>query len=105
MMSRETDQRPWGGYEVLLDEAAYKTKRIWVEPGKRLSLQFHRRRDEHWFVVAGRGLVTRSEETIAVTRGSVVDIPAGVAHRIENTGEETVVFIEIQTATISARMI
>ena len=49
------DHRPWGYYKVLEDEPDHKTKRIVVLPGKRLSLQRHRRRSEHWHVVSGQG--------------------------------------------------
>ncbi len=50
---RRDDQRPWGWYRVLEDEPDHKTKRIVVWPGKRLSLQRHQRRSEHWYVVSG----------------------------------------------------
>ena len=85
----EEDHRPWGYYQVLLDEPTYKVKRIVVLPGKRLSYQYHRRRAEHWFVVEGRGIVTRNDERM-------VDIPKRARHRIENDGLAPLAFIEIQ---------
>jgi mannose-6-phosphate isomerase len=93
----EFDQRPWGNYQVLADEPDHKVKRIVVYPGKRLSLQRHRQRAEHWYLVAGRGLVTRDREEFALTAGQAVDIPRGARHRLENPGPEKVVFIEVQT--------
>jgi mannose-6-phosphate isomerase len=93
----EFDQRPWGNYQVLADEPDHKVKRIVVYPGKRLSLQRHGQRAEHWYLVAGRGLVTREREEIALTAGQAVDIPRGARHRLENPGPEKVVFIEVQT--------
>jgi len=92
----ETDRRPWGGYEVLDDEATFKVKRMTVDPGQRLSYQRHRFRSEHWFVVAGTGLVTLEGATQEVAAGSAVDVAIGVAHRIQNTGGEQLVFIEVQ---------
>lgn len=92
----EQDTRPWGGYLVLDDADDHKVKRITVTPGKRLSYQTHRRRAEHWFVVRGTGAVTLDGVTIAVVTGTAVDIPIGAAHRIENTGAEDLVFIEVQ---------
>ena len=56
--SAETDQRPWGYYTVLADETDHKVKRIIVYPGQRLSLQKHKQRAEHWFVLSGEGIVT-----------------------------------------------
>jgi mannose-6-phosphate isomerase-like protein (cupin superfamily) len=93
----EFDQRPWGSYQVLADAPDHKVKRIVVYPGKRLSLQRHQRRAEHWYVIAGRGLVTRDRETISLNAGEAVDIPRGARHRIENPGPLEVVFIEVQT--------
>ena len=54
----EKDQRPWGYYTVLADEADHKVKRIVVYPGQRLSLQKHQQRAEHWFVLSGKNIVT-----------------------------------------------
>ena len=92
----ETSQRPWGHYVVLADEPDHKVKRITVSPGKRLSLQRHQRRLEHWYFIAGEGLVTLGDEQIAVAAGSAVDIPLQTIHRIANPGTELLVLIEIQ---------
>lgn len=93
----EHDERPWGSYTVLDDGAAdHKVKRLEVRPGRRLSLQRHARRAEHWFVVRGRALVTRDGETLALGPGQAVDIPLGAAHRVENVGEGDLVLIEVQ---------
>jgi mannose-6-phosphate isomerase len=90
-------ERPWGRYDVLADAAAYKVKTIVVHPGARLSYQRHSRRSEHWFVVSGRGVVTLDGAALDVTGGSAVDVPVGAAHRIANTGDEPLVFVEVQT--------
>ena len=94
-------ERPWGRYEVLSDQVlsgggGFKTKAIHVRPGKRLSYQRHARRSEHWFVVQGSGLVVLDGQDVDVQVGSAVDIPVGAAHRICNTGEVDLVFVEVQ---------
>jgi mannose-6-phosphate isomerase len=71
-------------------------KRIEVLPGKRLSYQKHAQRAEHWFVVEGTAKVTLDDEEITVRAGESIDIPVGAAHRVENPGEENLVFIEVQ---------
>ena len=91
-----TDHRPWGFYTVLSDEPDHKVKRIVVYPGKRLSLQRHRHRSEHWHMVNGKALVTLNDKQIPLKKGESVDIPVGAAHRIKNIGTENLVFIEIQ---------
>ena len=90
------DRRPWGSFTVLDEGRGYKVKRIEVLAGKRLSYQRHARRAEHWMVVAGAARVTLDGGDIVVGCGETVDIPVGAAHRIENPGTDTLVFIEIQ---------
>ena len=90
------DRRPWGSFTVLDEGTGYKVKRIEVLPAKRLSYQRHARRDEHWMVVAGTGKVTLDGREIILRVGETADIPIGSAHRIENPGDQTLVFIEIQ---------
>ena len=90
------DRRPWGSFTVLDEGRGYKVKRIEVLAGKRLSYQRHARRAEHWMVVAGAARVTLDGGDIVVGCGETVDIPVGAAHRVENAGTDTLVFIEIQ---------
>ena len=92
----EIDHRPWGHYEVLLDERDHKVKRISVYPGKRLSLQRHRRRSEHWFILCGKAIVTIDHDEFDLETGQSIDIPQGALHRILNAGTETLAFIEVQ---------
>ncbi len=91
------ENRPWGSFAVLSNATDCKVKRITVHPGHRLSLQRHRRRDEHWFVVKGKGLVTLGDRSVAVKVGSSVNISRGCFHRIKNTSKSNLVLVEIQT--------
>jgi mannose-6-phosphate isomerase len=95
----EHDERPWGEYTVLDDRDDHKVKRIVVRPGSRLSYQRHARRSEHWFVVAGTALVTLDGADCRLGAGEAVDVPVGVAHRVENVGATDLVFIEVQHGT------
>ncbi len=94
--TKREDHRPWGYYEVLSDLPDHKVKRIVVYPGKRLSLQRHRKRAEHWTVVSGNPLVVRDAEELFLKPGDSIDIPKGTTHRVANPGSEPVVFIEVQ---------
>lgn len=90
------DRRPWGTFTVLDEADGFKVKRIEVLPGKRLSYQKHAQRAEHWFVVAGEARVTLDDQDITVRAGEAIDISVGAAHRVENPGDATLVFIEVQ---------
>jgi len=98
-MQLEKSDRPWGRYEVLQENETHKVKCIWVDPGKRLSYQRHAKRAEHWFIVHGTGQITIDGVVKPVAPGSTVDFGIGVLHRIENTGSEQIVFVEVQTGT------
>jgi mannose-6-phosphate isomerase len=89
------DVRPWGSFTVLDEGPTYKVKRIEVLQGKRLSYQRHSCRDEHWMIVQGTARVTLDDAERVLRCGDTVDIPVGSSHRIENTGPDTLVFIEI----------
>jgi mannose-6-phosphate isomerase len=93
---REFDRRPWGTYTVLDEGDLFKVKRIEVLPGKRLSYQKHSKRAEHWFVVEGTAVVTLDGKEITLQTGAAIDIPVGVAHRVQNPGSSPLVFIEVQ---------
>ena len=88
--------RPWGTYTVLEDTPGYKIKRIEVKPGKRLSLQKHFHRNEHWIVVSGTATVTVGNETRYVRPNESTYIKMGELHRLENEGKIPVVLIEAQ---------
>jgi mannose-6-phosphate isomerase len=89
--------RPWGHFEVLADQSALKLKRIVVQPGGRLSLQRHRLRHEHWFVVEGLAEVEIDTTLCSLGPGQSVNIPVGAWHRLANVGKQALVLIEIQT--------
>jgi mannose-6-phosphate isomerase len=97
---REYDERPWGNYTVLDDDAPdHKVKRIVVHPGKRLSYQRHAQRAEHWFVVSGIAKVTLDGTDVELGPGQSIDIPREGAHRVANEGDADLVFIEVQHGT------
>jgi len=99
MISIEKEERPWGRFFVLHDEETYKLKRIEVDPGGRLSYQYHHKRSEAWTIVQGVGTITLGENSMEYGSGHTILIPQGVKHRIENKTNKKVVFIEVQTGS------
>jgi mannose-1-phosphate guanylyltransferase len=91
-----TAHRPWGTYTVLEDTPGYKIKRIEVKPGKRLSLQKHFHRNEHWIIVSGTATVTVGDTVQLVRPNESIYIKMGELHRLENKGIIPVVLIEAQ---------
>jgi len=91
-----TAHRPWGTYTVLEDTPGYKIKTIVVKPGKKLSLQKHYHRNEHWIVVSGTATVTVGDETKLIRPNESTYIKMGEVHRLANEGKIPVVLIEAQ---------
>lgn len=90
------DFRPWGSFTVLESVDKYKVKKLVVSPGKRLSLQKHQHRSEHWVVVAGKAIVTIGNEERVLHSNDSIFIPKGEIHRIYNPGDTELVIIEVQ---------
>lgn len=91
-----TVHRPWGSYTVLENSDRYKIKRIKVKPKKRLSLQKHFHRNEHWIVVSGTAIVKVGDKEEVLRANESTYIHAGVQHRLENQGNIDLVLIEVQ---------
>ena len=90
------EERPWGTFENLLSNDICKVKQIVVSPGQAPSYQYHHQRSEVWVVTQGNGLVILDGEEIHVGPSSIVNVPVSAKHRIRNTGEEDLIFIEVQ---------
>ncbi|WP_439287805.1 phosphomannose isomerase type II C-terminal cupin domain [Lonepinella sp. BR2904] len=90
---------PWGEYWMLDDADTHKVKKILVNQGDRLSLQFHHKRSEVWTIVSGVATITVDKSTKEYGVGEVIEIPQGAIHRIENKTNQPVVFIEVQHGT------
>ena len=95
-----SDERPWGKWETIEIEKGYQVKRITVKAHHRLSYQKHRHRSEHWVIVKGKGKVTLNGEDHELERGQYIFIPTHAPHRIENIGEDDLIFIEVQIGDI-----
>lgn len=91
-----TAHRPWGTYTILEENNGYKIKRIMVKSGKRLSLQKHFHRNEHWIVLSGTATVTVGENTYTVRPNESTYIKAGEIHRLANLGKIPLTIIEAQ---------
>ena len=106
-MTDKTTHRPWGHYTELYEDDTCKVKRIVVNPGGRLSLQSHFRREEHWTFISGVGVIEL--EDMLSNKREIIEAPCGrkgvqfviiekeQKHRVRNDSEdEPLVFIEVQ---------
>ena len=92
-------EKPWGYFEVLLESESSKVKILSVNPGQMLSLQMHEHRSETWYVTQGIATVTKGNTTFNLQPGESVEIDQKERHRVQNSGNEVLEIIEIQTGT------
>jgi mannose-1-phosphate guanylyltransferase/mannose-6-phosphate isomerase len=90
------EHRPWGSYKVLEENGAYKIKRVTVRPERRLSLQLHHHRSEHWIVVSGTAEVELDGEVRLLAQGESTFVKTGQRHRLGNPGRIPLEVIEVQ---------
>lgn len=88
--------RPWGSYTELERSRFFRIKRVTVKPGKKLSLQMHHHRSEHWIVVSGMADVFLADRTLQLAQGESTYVAAGTTHRLGNSGKIPLEVIEVQ---------
>lgn len=97
VIDHEIYQRPWGFYKTTVMNDYFQSKVITVNPGGQLSLQSHNRREEHWIVAHGNGMVQLDGSMMEVHCGSSIFIPKGCKHRLTNTDDkENLIITEVQ---------
>ena len=92
-------ERPWGWYEVIDEGDRYKIKNIEVNPGERLSLQYHYHRSEHWVVVTGTAFVHVGDIEKLLYQNESIYVPPIVKHRLSNPGRVPLRIVEVQCGT------
>ena len=90
------DERPWGLWKLLDIGKGFQVKKIIVLSNKRLSLQSHQFRTEHWVVISGVAQVELEKQSFSLSKGKHIDIPAKAKHRLGNKGSNELVLIETQ---------
>jgi D-beta-D-heptose 7-phosphate kinase/D-beta-D-heptose 1-phosphate adenosyltransferase len=90
--------RLWGGYTVLDEGAGYKVKKVVIDPGQSISLQYHNHRSEYWYMAGPKAMVQLGDEFFEVAQGSApVVVSHEMVHQLTNSGEEPLTVIEIQS--------
>ena len=81
--SLTTVDKCWGK-EYLLDVTEkYAMKRLAIDAGKNISLQFHKNKRETWHIVSGTGIARVDGKEFQVIPGTTVSIPVNVIHQVK----------------------
>ena len=95
----EKENRPWGSFLVICNEVKFKLKKIEVNPGQRLSYQYHNKRSEVWTIIEGIATIVLDGKVIEKVAGESINIPVGSKHRVQNNLDIPLIFIEVQTGS------
>jgi mannose-6-phosphate isomerase-like protein (cupin superfamily) len=74
----------------------------WVdcEPGGEQQMHAHKREEQVYVIIRGRGMMKVGVEEQEVQSGSLVFIPPRTPHAIRNTGDETLTFVSAASPPI-----
>ena len=97
MFDKKTEHRPWGNFVSIAENNDFKVKIILIKQEQSISYQYHFKRSEHWIIVKGIGELTVDGKVSLVKKNDQVFIPFESKHKIKNTGDEDLIFIEVQT--------
>ena len=87
---------PWGSHDTIVDSPEYKLKQLFVNPGAKLSLQYHHHRSEHWVVVEGIATIKKGIESFRLKKNESTFIPINKKHKISNQTTKTLKIVEVQ---------
>ena len=79
------ETRPWGEFHTFTENQPVTCKILMVHPGKRLSLQYHMKREEFWVVLDGNPMITIGKKRVTAKPGDRFIIPRGTIHRIDGS--------------------
>jgi mannose-6-phosphate isomerase len=94
-------EKPWGHELIWAKAEDYAGKLLFVRAGQALSLQFHREKDESWFVLEGKAELELGEAGQAVLMTEVVGpgtafrFRPGTVHRVKAVEDTTI--LEVST--------
>lgn len=89
--------KPWGFYKSTLLAQHVQAKIITLFPQGELSLQKHKKREEHWIIIKGEGTIFLEDSTLKIEQGRYIYIPKGCKHKIVNaSSRENLIFAEVQ---------
>ena len=94
-------EKPWGWELIWAETGDYVGKVLFVRTGHSLSLQFHRQKDESWYVESGRAKVELGDtgdavlKTEIIAAGASFHFPPGTVHRV--TAIEDTTILEVST--------
>ena len=95
-IEHEIYNRPWGFYKSVWLNSHGQAKILSINANSELSLQKHKRREEHWIVTKGKGLARLGDSLIDLYPGKYIYVPKGCKHQIINNSQSQMFISEVQ---------
>lgn len=92
----QTVKKPWGKEVWFARTNKYAGKLLYIRKGHRLSLQYHKKKDETLYALKGACLLHKNGKIIKMKTGAVVHFPPKTIHRITAKYGD-VILIEVST--------
>jgi mannose-6-phosphate isomerase len=87
----------WGYEEWLTVSDNYVLKKLHIANGKSITLQYHKEKDETWYVIDGMGMMIFNHEQGPIHTNDFVRIEPGVIHQVTGIGEKGITILEAST--------
>jgi quercetin dioxygenase-like cupin family protein len=86
--------------KVPIDDAKGLLRLLCFEPKQSVPLHVHRRADEYFYVIRGKGKITLGKDEAEVQSGCIVKAAAGVPHQWKN-GPHRLILLSVLISTRS----
>ena len=86
-----SENRPWGRFERFTLNELSTVKLVYLDGGKRLSLQYHNNRSEFWKIIKGPVKVQINNDTKTLKTGESITIPKKATHRLIGAGADAII--------------
>lgn len=96
----KTVKKPWGKEVWFAHTNKYVGKLLFIKKGHRLSLQYHRKKDETLYALRGPYLLEMNGKKRKMLQGSVIHFPPKTVHRMEAKYRD-VVLIEVSSPEVA----
>lgn len=91
-------KKPWGREEWLELNQNYCMKKLFINDGKKLSLQYHKKKTETMCLVKGSAIIHYNNKSISMVVGDWIHISPGDVHMLE--GEKDCCIIECSSPEV-----
>ncbi len=88
-------EKPWGYEIIIADNELYTGKMLCINEGCRTSLQYHKEKDETFYISSGKVEVEIGDTKVTPLCNETIRIRPNVVHRI--TAIESSVIFEVST--------